>query len=327
MTALRTHRIIPFVISLGLIAILPHLSRTVLAEDVYKAVSGWGQQLPGGMKWGETSGMTIDAKGTVIAFTRAEPPVIELNADGKVLRTWGDKMFVWPHGIRVDRDGNVWMTDGQNDKEGTNGQLVYKFTRDYKLLMTIGTKGVAGDGPYTFNGPTDVAIGNNGDIFVTDGHVNARVVKYTKDGKFIKAWGKKGNGPGEFNLPHAVAIDSRGRVFVADRSNNRIQIFDQDGTFIDQWTQFGGPSSITILPDDTLYSVDTYHFKALIIGSAKDGSVSGKYTDLTIAEGLAVDPKTRTVYSGEVRPDKIGDMPTGSTVRKLVRQSTNGSGR
>jgi DNA-binding beta-propeller fold protein YncE len=146
------------------------------------------------------------------------------------------------------------------------------------------------------------------------------VVKYTKDGKFIKAWGKKGSGPGEFNLPHAVAIDSRGRVFVADRSNNRIQIFDQDGNFLDQWTQFGGPSSITILPDDTLFSVDTYHFKAVVIGSAKDGSVTGKYTDLTIAEGLAVDPKTRTMYSGEVRPDKIGEMATGSTVRKLVKQ-------
>jgi sugar lactone lactonase YvrE len=121
-----------------------------------------------------------------------------------------------------------------------------------------------------------------------------------------------------------VAIDSRGRVFVADRSNNRIQIFDQEGQFLDQWTQFGGPSSITILPDDTLYSVDTYHFKALIIGSAKDGSVTGKYTDLTIAEGLAVDPATRTLYTGEVRPDKIGEMATGSTVRKLVRQ-VNGS--
>ena len=322
MAALRTHRTIPFLVSLGLLAVLPRLSRAVDAQDIYKAVPGWGQQLPNGMKWGETSGMAIDAKGIVIAFTRAEPPVVELNADGKVLRTWGDRMFVWPHGIRVDRDGNLWMTDGQNNTEGTNGQLVYKFTRDYRLLMTIGTKGVAGAGPYTFNGPTDVAIGNNGDIFVTDGHVNARVVKYTKDGKFIKAWGKKGSGPGEFNLPHAVAIDSRGRVFVADRSNNRIQIFDQDGNFIDQWTQFGGPSSITILPDDTLYSVDTYHFKAVIIGSAKDGSVFGRYPGLTIAEGLAVDPKTRTMYSGEVRPDKIGDMPTGSTVRKLVRSGS-----
>ena len=197
--------------------------------------------------------------------------------------------------------------------------LFRSFSRDYKLLMTIGTKGVAGDGEYTFNGPTDVAWNKNGDIFVTDGHVNARVVKYTKDGKFIKAWGKKGNGPGEFNLPHSVAIDSRGRVFVADRSNNRIQIFDQDGTFLEQWDQFGGDSSLTIFPDDTLYAVDTYKFKAVFIGDAKTGTVTSKFTDLSIAEGLAVDPVTRTIYTGEVRPDKIGDMPTGSTVRKLVK--------
>ncbi|MFT3828032.1 MAG: peptidyl-alpha-hydroxyglycine alpha-amidating lyase family protein [Chitinophagaceae bacterium] len=307
--------------ALALFALSPALE----AQDAYKAVPGWGQQLPNGMKWGETSGMAIDAKGTILAFTRAEPPVVELNADGKVLRTWGDKIFVWPHGIRVDRDGNIWITDGQNNDEKTNGQLVYKFSPDHKLLMTIGTKGVAGDGEYTFNGPTDVAIGKNGDIFVTDGHVNARVVKYTKDGKFIKAWGRKGTGPGEFNLPHSVAIDSQGRVFVADRSNNRIQIFDQDGKFLEQWDQFGGDSSITIFPDDTLYAVDTYKFKAVFIGNAKTGVVTSKFTDLSIAEGLAVDPKTRTIYTGEVRPDKIGDMPTGSTVRKLVKQGAAGS--
>jgi sugar lactone lactonase YvrE len=295
------------------------MSLALSAQVAYKATPGWGQQLPNGMKWGETSGMAIDAKGTILAFTRAEPPIVEMNADGKVLRTWGDKMFVWPHGIRVDREGNIWLTDGQNDKDGQNGQLVYKFSSDRKLLMTIGTKGVAGEGEYTFNGPTDVAVAPNGDIFVTDGHVNARVVKYTKDGKFIKAWGKKGTGPGEFNLPHSVALDSQGRVFVADRSNNRIQIFDQDGKFLEQWDQFGGDSSITILPDDTLYAVDTYKFKAVLIGSAKDGKVTSKFTDLSIAEGLAVDPKTRTIYTGEVRPDKIGEMPTGSTVRKLVR--------
>ena len=319
-----SYRVKPIVLApvpIALLAALVFPSPDLLAEEAYKAVPGWGQQLPDGMKWGETSGMAIDAKGTILAFTRAEPPIIELNADGKVLRTWGDKMFVWPHGIRVDQEGNIWVTDGQNNKEGTNGQLVYKFSPDHRILMTIGTKGVAGEGEYTFNGPTDVAIGRNGDIFVTDGHVNSRVVKYTKDGKFIKAWGRKGTGPGEFNLPHSVAIDSSGRVFVADRSNNRIQIFDQDGNFLDQWTQFGGDSSLTILPDDTLYAVDTYKFKAVFIGSAKDGKVTGKYTNLSIAEGLAVDPLTRTLYTGEVRPDKIGDMPTGSTVRKLVKQN------
>jgi sugar lactone lactonase YvrE len=319
-------RIVAKPVLVGVVAALAFLSAGLRAQDVYKAVPGWGQQLPNGMKWGETSGMAIDPKGTVFAFTRAEPPIVELSPAGQVLRTWGDKMFVWPHGIRFDRDGNMWLTDGQNDKDGKNGQLVYKLSPDHKILMTIGTKGVAGEGEYTFNGPTDVAFGRNGDVFVTDGHVNARVVKYTKDGKFIRAWGKKGTGPGEFNLPHSVAIDSQGRVLVADRSNNRIQIFDQDGKFLDQWAQFGGDSSLTILPDDTLYAVDTYKFKAVFIGNARDGKVTARYTDLSIAEGLAVDPVTRTLYTGEVRPDKIGDMPTGSTVRKLVRQNATGSG-
>jgi sugar lactone lactonase YvrE len=314
------------VVTLALIAAPAFFSPDLLAQPVYMAVPGWGQQLPNGIKWGETAGMAIDARGTIFAFTRAEPPIIELNAAGQVLRTWGDKMFVWPHSIRIDPDGNIWVSDGQNNKEGTNGQLVYKFSPDHKILMTIGTKGVAGEGEYTFNGPTDIAFGKNGDIFIADGHVNARVVKYTKDGKFIKAWGKKGTGPGEFRLPHSLAIDSQGRLFVADRSNNRIQIFDQDGNFLDQWTQFGGDSSLTILPDDTLYAVDTYKFKAVFIGNARDGRVIAKYTNLSIAEGLAVDPVTRTLYTGEVRPDRIGDMPTGSTVRKLVKQTRNVTG-
>jgi hypothetical protein len=176
MRTLQGSRRLVLAFPIAVLAALVFRASGLSAGDVYKAVPGWGQQLPNGMKWGETSGMAIDTQGTILAFTRAEPPLIELNADGKVTRIWGDKMFVWPHGIRVDRDGNIWMTDGQNNPEKTNGQLVYKFTRDYKLLMTIGTKGEAGDGPYTFNGPTDVAVAANGDIFVTDGHVNARVV-------------------------------------------------------------------------------------------------------------------------------------------------------
>lgn len=159
-------RIVAKPVLAGVVAALSFLAAGLRAQDVYKAVPGWGQQLPNGMKWGETSGMAIDAKGTVFAFTRAEPPIVELSPAGQVLRTWGDKMFVWPHGIRFDRDGNMWLTDGQNDKDGKNGQLVYKLSPDHKILMTIGTKGVAGEGEYTFNGPTDVAFGRNGDIFV-----------------------------------------------------------------------------------------------------------------------------------------------------------------
>lgn len=279
----------------------------------YRLVPGWGA-LPEGMQYGEVPGMTIDASGRVFAFTRAEPPVIELDPAGKVLKTWGEKMFVWPHGIRVDRDGFLWITDGRA-RDGI-GQQVFKFTRDGRLVMTLGKQGVSGNGPDTFNSPTDVAVAANGDIFVSDGHVNSRIVKFSKDGTFIKAWGRRGDGPGEFNVPHTIFFDSRGRLLVGDRSNRRIQIFDQEGTFLDQWTQFGSPSGIFIAPDDTLYVVDYNDKMALLVGSAKDGSIRTR-SGQVLAEGVAVDAQG-SVYVGETVTGHLGDTVTGHTVKKLV---------
>ena len=165
-------------------------------------------------------------------------------------------MFVYPHGIHVDRDGNIWVADGRAaspeeiqkspDAKG-KGHTVFKLSPEGKVLMTFGKPGVAGTTPDTFNQPTDIIVAPNGDIFISDGHggdSNARILKFTKDGKFIKTWGKKGSGPGEFDTPHNLAFDSRGRLFVADRGNSRIQIFDQEGTFLEQWKQFGRPSGV-----------------------------------------------------------------------------------
>jgi sugar lactone lactonase YvrE len=292
---------------------------TLLAQTYpqgpYKLVDGWGA-LPNGLTYGEVPGMTIDADGRVFAFHRSSPPVVEFDASGKILKMWGEGMFVWPHGIRVDRNGFLWITDGRG-ADG-KGQQVFKFTRDGKLLMTLGTAGVSGDGPDTFNGPTDVAVAPNGDIFVSDGHVNSRIVKFSPDGKFIKAWGKKGSGPGEFNLPHTMFFDSQGRLFVGDRSNKRIQIFDQDGNFIDQWTQFGSPSGIFIAPDDTLYVVDYNDRKGVFVGSAKDGSIKYKFTE-ALAEGVAVD-KAGNIYVGETVPGQTDSgRVTGHIVRKLAK--------
>ena len=290
--------------------------RSAQREGVpYRLVPDWGV-LPNGAQWGEVPGMAIDANGKIFAFHRSEPPIVELDRSGKVLKTWGDKMFAWPHGIRVDRFGNLWITDGQA-RNGI-GQQVFKYSPDGKLLMTLGTKGVRGEGPDTFGGPCDVAVAQNGDIFVADGHVNSRVVKFDKDGKFIKAWGRKGDQPGEFNLPHTIVIDSRGRVLVGDRSNNRIQIFDQDGTFIDQWTQFGTPSGIYVTPDDTLYVVDYNVKKGVFVGSAKDGTVKYKLDD-AVAEGVAVD-KDGNIYVGETIPGTtLTGQPGGHIVRKFER--------
>src|SRR4051794_5350432 len=281
----------------------------------YRVVPGWGQ-LPPGLQFGEVPGMTIDAPGRVFAFTRAEPPVIEFDASGKVLKTWGDRMFVWPHGIRVDRNGFLWITDGRA-RDGI-GQQVFKFTRDGELVMTLGTKGVSGEGPDRFNSPTDVAVAPNGDIFVSDGHVNSRIVKFSKDGTFIKAWGKRGDGPGEFNVPHTMFFDSRGRLLVGDRSNRRIQIFDQEGTFLDQWTQFGSPSGIFVAPDDTLYVVDYNDKMALFVGSARDGSIRYK-SEQVLAEGVAVDA-AGSIYVGETVTGHLGQTVTGHGVKKLVKK-------
>ena len=315
-TSLRRIALFPAICGALVALALAAAGWSALAQSRYKAVPGWGQ-LPGGEKWGEVPNIAIDAKGIVFAFRRSEPPVVELDPSGKVVKTWGDKQFVWPHGIRFDRNGFLWITDGR--AADGNGQLVYKLTPDgAKVLMTLGTKGVSGEAPNEFNGPTDVAVAANGDIFVADGHINNRIVKFSKDGTFIKAWGKKGTGPGEFSLPHSIVLDSRGRLLVADRSNKRIQVFDQDGTFLEQWPQFGEASGLFIKPDDTLYVTDWQDKKAIFIGSARDGSIKEKIEGLTLAEGLTVD-KDGNIYAAETLPGQIGDLVTGANIRKIVR--------
>ena len=197
--------------------------------------------------------------------------------------------------MTVDDDGFIWASDGGRDGLG---HQVFKFSPEGKVLMRLGTAGVAGDGPDTFNGPTDIAIADNGDIFVSDGHGNNRMVKFSKDGTFIKAWGTGGPGPGEFNLPHSIAIDSQGRLFVGDRMNGRIQIFDLDGRLLEEWTQFGMVSGIFITDDDTIYVTDYQQEEAILIGSAKDGSIHTRIEDRN-GEGIAIDAMGN-IYHGEV---------------------------
>ena len=189
--------------------------------------------------------------------------------------------------------------------------------------MTLGKAGVPGKGPDTFNQPTDVAIAPNGDIFVTDGHgKNDRVVKFSKDGHYIKEWGKTGSAPGEFNQPHALDFDPQGRIFVADRSNNRLQIFDQDGNFIDAWKQFGRPSGLFIAHDGTLLVTDSQtnektnpgQKRGIFIGNIKDGKVTAFIPDPDVAQqdnttisgasGISVDAMG-SVYAADVGPHNV----------------------
>jgi len=277
------------------------------AAESYKLVEGWGT-LPAGQTWGEVTGVDIDRSGIVIAVRRSEPPILEFDAAGKLLKAWGENLFAWPHGFRIDKEGNLWITDGRT--AAGRGQQVFKMTRDGRVLLTLGTKGAAGEGPNLFNGPCDVAFGTNGEIFVADGHQGSRVAKFSRDGKFIKSWGTKGDGPGQFNTPHAIATDSRGRLFVADRGNQRIQIFDQEGNFLDQWKQFGRPSGILITADDTIYVADVQDKQGITYGSTKDGVVRGIISG-TLPESIALGADG-SIYAGETT--------TGRVLRKFVKQ-------
>jgi sugar lactone lactonase YvrE len=295
----------------------------------YRTTRDWGQ-LPPGVKWAAVTAIEPAPDGTIYVVHRcvdnscegrSESPILVYDKSGKLLRSFGEKLFNFPHGGTVDRDGNLWMTDAR----GVNGigHQAIKFSPQGKVLMTLGTKGVSGSGPAHFDQPTDVVVAPNGDLFVTDSHRNGknnRVVHFTKDGTFVREWGRKGTGPGEFSEPHTIAMDSRGRLFVGDRENNRIQIFDQSGKFLEDWRQFGRPSGIAITQDDTIYVADSESGgrdtgahelpgirKGIRIGSATTGAVTAFIEDMEPvavehagAEGVGVDAEGN-VYGGVVR--------------------------
>ena len=289
------------------------------AANPYRVDEGWAK-LPQARKWGAVSAVDIDRDGkSVWIFDRCETaddcsasnlaPVQKFDATGKLVASFGAGMINYPHGLFIDRDNNVWLSDGRIKNNG-KGHTVMKFSPQGKLLMTLGVPGVPGNDATHFNGPSDILIAPNGDIFVADGHggqTNARIVKFDKSGKFLKTWGKKGTAPGEFDVPHGFAMDSTGRLFVADRSNNRIQIFDQEGKFLAEWRQFGRPSGVFIDKNDILYVADSNSnekinppFKQGIrIGSVKDGKVTAyiPWNETNTLEGVAADD-AGNVYGG-----------------------------
>ena len=304
------------------------------AQDNPYHEDGW-PKFPDGRRLGETSAIDVDRDGNVWVFERCGanscvgsnlPPIIKFDRSGRYVTSFGTGMFVFPHGMHIDKDGNVWVADGAG-KDG-KGHQVTKFSPDGKILLALGKAGIAGTGQDTFNRPSAVTTAPNGDIFVADGHggeSNARIVRFSKDGKFIKAWGKKGSGPSEFETLHAIAIDSKGRVFVGDRGNNRIQIFDQEGNYLEEWKQFGRPSAIFIDRNDMMYVADNQSDaknnpgvkRGIRIGSAKDGVVK------SLIPGLGLDPGTQSVGEG-VAVDSAGNVfwaeTNGMTLRKFVRK-------
>jgi sugar lactone lactonase YvrE len=319
-------------------------------------------KMPAGRTWGATSAVEVDTDGRSIwvgercgantCLNSTLDPVLKFDVSGKLVKSFGSGLMIFPHGIHVDREGNLWMTDGQDNRPRRArgapadsplppapatiiGHQVFKFSPDGKLLMTLGKAGGARDAEYFYQ-PNDVLVAPNGNIFVSEGHssaegANARILKFDKTGKFLTSFGKFGKGPGEFDQPHALAMDSKGLLYVGDRSNNRIQILDQNGTFIAEWTQFSRPSGIAIDRNDTIYvadsesgSVNPPHgawTRGIRIGSARDGKVTAFIPDpwptckqdqrptpeapcasnTSAAEGVAVD-RDGSIYGAEVGP-------------------------
>ncbi len=260
--------------------------------------------------WGSTAGIERGPHGEIWAIDRCganncdgsdKAPIIELDTKtGKPIKAIGAGLFVFPHGLHVDAQGNVWVTDGGVSRDGSKGLQVIKLSPAGKVLMRLGTAGRRGDDETHFQSPSDVITAPNGDIFVTDGHapipntvpagLDMRVMKFSPSGKFIKQWGKAGSGPGEFNNPHALALDAHGRLFVADRANARIQIFDQDGKFIAEWKQFGRPSGFYV-SGDRLYAIDADSTEATHPGGWKKGvwigSISKAMPDAFVPDDAA----------------------------------------
>ena len=324
----------------------------------YQTVDGWAP-LPDGRTWGSTAGVDIDPDGVHLwAIDRCGSntcvgsqldPILKIDPAGNVVQAIGAGLFLFPHGLHVDKDGNIWVTDaqgpdGEDSRRDGMGHVVIKLSPEGEVLLTLGQPGVAGDGTgAVLNTPCDVVTNDNGDIFVGDGHSGqgddatpetvARIVKFDKDGNLIKSWGKWGSGRGELKTPHALDIDSRGRLVVGDSGNNRLQIFDQEGNYIEELTDFSRPSGIYITADDTIYVADSESQfgesrrhpgwrHGIRVGNLRDGTpeffITGEveaYPGGSNPEGVAVDA-AGNVFGAVVSAG-------GAMVRSSLRESGN----
>jgi streptogramin lyase len=293
-------------------------------------------KLPSGRTMGSSSAVAVDTRGHIWIADRCGAnncagseldPIMEFDARGNFVKSFGRGMLLFPHGLFIDNNDHLWITDGHvGDGKGDD---VLEFDLNGKLLRTLGKPGVSGNGPDTLHEPSAVLVAPNGMIFVADGHEpgqgNARIIKFDADGKFIKQWGEHGSGPSQFEMPHTLGMDSQGRLFVGDRGNDRIQIFDQDGKLLAIWRQFSRPSGLFIDRHDVLYVTDSesrnppgygYHpgwKRGVRVGSAKDGSVSAfipdptpnqDSKDTTGGEGVTADAHGN-VYSANVQPHGV----------------------
>lgn len=248
----------PIVLAISLVAliVLVQAARTDEAPVLsHQLVADW-PQLPEGWNFGPTTGVGVDSRNNVYVYHRGPNTIMCFDAGGKLLRSWGDGILTSPHGLAVDPEDNVWVTD-------IGSHTVVKFSPRGRVRMVLGRKDTPGEDEDTFNKPTHIAFGPEGELYISDGYGNSRVVKYSKEGGYLMAWGKKGTGPGEFNAPHTIAVDHQGRVYVGDRENHRVQIFDEKGKFLKQWTHLGSPWGLYFTPDHHLFMCDGYRNRVL----------------------------------------------------------------
>ncbi len=312
----------------------------------YRVIRDWAQLSSEGRPWGGSNGVAIGREGrSVWAVDRCSPgttpgclgskanPVHHFDESGKEIRSFGGGMFVWPHGIHVDRDGNVWVADARAPSpddlkkfpgENNKGSVAVKFSPEGKILMTLGKPGVRGNPPEALTDPADVVTDpGNGDVYVAESHTDvtdpnlvARISVFDRTGKFLRAIGKAGTGPGEFRTPHALEFDSQGRLIVADRHNHRVQILTKQGKFVREYAEFGRVSGLAIDSDDVIYTADSESServhpgwqRGIRIGSLKDGKVTifipahttPNSPDGAMGEGIAIDP-AGNVYTAEAQ--------------------------
>lgn len=293
-------------IVLAALLVAPLQGAFAQATRTYEKVANWAQ-LPAGTAWQDMSGVDVDTQGNVYTLQRTPSKVMVFDANGKFLRSWGEGQFAKAHALRVDRQGNVWITDRELHQ-------VLKFTRDGQLLMALGTKGVAGDNEskVALNGPADLVFAPNGDIFVADGEsTNTRIVKYSKDGTFLKMWGTKGAGPGQLQTPHSIVMNAHGRLYVANRGNKRVEIYDREGGYLGQITNAATPYGLAITPDGILYVADgAAGSEGMTVLNPRNGKILAHFSGITGAHMIAVDRKG-AIYVAEVR---------GRAVEKFVRK-------
>ena len=261
------------------------------SNDKYVVDKQWAQ-VPADLPWNSsTTNIAPDGKGNVVVFVRAMPFFRAFTREGKFVKSWGDaSLFTEPHSLLYDREGFLWTTDA-------NAHVIYKFDAGGKVLLTLGKKGMAGDNASQelFNRPNAVAIATNGDIYVSDGYNNSRVVHFTKEGKFIRIiGGTKGAEPGQLQLPHGVVVDSQGRILVADSDNKRIAVFNKDGKFVENWP-FASRGGMVITSDDTLYVSDV---NAGSISLVKNGKLVDTIPGLGRPHGISLD-SDGTIYAAD----------------------------